>query len=91
MDSEDQEWARLAANLERLTPAVASKSEIHFNAGNIGVWIAVSCLGVSMTANLFLGFLYLDHARQIDDLEHYIQAIYQIASEIEKIAQEGKN
>lgn len=69
----------MAANLDKLAPAVGANSHLTVNAGGIGVWIAVTCLAVSMTANAFLGLLYLDHARKIDDLNTYLQAIYSLA------------
>jgi hypothetical protein len=51
-------------------------SQIVVHAGGIGVWIAATAAVLCLFAVLVLTVLYVDQARQIDDLNHYLQAIY---------------
>lgn len=69
----------MAANLDKLAPAVGANSHLTVNAGGIGVWIAVTCLAVSMTANAFLAILYLQQSQKIEALNDYVTATYMMA------------
>lgn len=59
-----------------LSPASHSTAQITVSAGGVGVWIAATAALLSMFAALVLAVLYVDQARRIDDLNHYLQAIY---------------
>ena len=69
---------------ERLAKALSqgnsgNQSTITLNAGGIGVWMAVSACFVMLSVNICLAVILINHDRKIDDLEHYIQAIYMMA------------
>lgn len=56
-----------------------NQSTITLNAGGLGVWIAVSACAVMLAVNMVLVVLLVNHDRKIDDMEHYINAIYMMA------------
>lgn len=51
-------------------------SQIVVNAGGVGVWLAATCAGLCFVMVVVLAMLYVDHSRKIDDLSHYLNAIY---------------
>lgn len=74
---------------ERLAQALShgntgNQSTITLNAGGIGVWMAVSACFVMLSVNICLAILIVNHDRKIDDLEHYIQAIYMMAPQLKQ-------
>lgn len=70
---------------ERLAQALVAngnsgnQSTINLNAGGVGVWLAVSACAVMLAVNMVLIVLLVNHDRKIDDMEHYINAIYMMA------------
>lgn len=82
MDDEIQRFERAVARFsEALTASsnTGNQSTITLNAGGAAVWIAVSACAVMMAVNVALAVLLVNHDRKIDDLGHYVQAIYQAA------------
>lgn len=59
-----------------------NQSTITLNAGGIGVWLAVSACCVMLAVNICLAILLVNHDRKIDDLGHYVQAIYMMAPQL---------
>ena len=59
-----------------------SNATIAVNAGGVGVWIATTCCLVMLATNIFLAAIVLDHARKIDDLGDYLNAIYMMAPQL---------
>ena len=57
----------------------SSASTININAGGFGVWMATTCCLVSVIACGFLALLVFEQKREIDDLNHYLNAIYMMA------------
>lgn len=51
-------------------------AQITVSAGGVGVWIAAMCAGICFVVVVVLALLYVDHSRKIDDLSHYLNAIY---------------
>lgn len=80
--------ARFEQASERLAQALSNtgnsgnQSTITLNAGGLGVWLAVSACGVMMAVNICLAVLLVNHDRKIDDIGHYVQAIYMIAPQL---------
>lgn len=70
---------RLRRNIDR---AVVGNSTINVNAGGVGVWLATTCCIVSVVACGFLALTVFDQNRKIDDLEHYLNAIYMMAPQL---------
>lgn len=56
--------------------ALSNSASITINAGGIGVWIATICCSVMLGMAVVLALSMKDQQRQIDDLGHYLQAIY---------------
>ncbi len=82
MDDDIQRFERAVDRLSAAlsTPAnTGNQSTITLNAGGIGVWIAVSACAVMLAVNIALLAMLVSHDRKIDDLTHYINAIYMIA------------
>ena len=85
MEDEIQRFERAVA---RFSEALASSSNsgnqstITLNAGGVGVWIAVSACAVMLAINVALAVMLVNHDRKIDDMEHYINAIYQAAPQL---------
>lgn len=73
------------ALMERLIDAMSrrkdnsSQSNITLNAGGIGVWIAVTACAAMLAINMALIVILVNHDRKIDDLSHYLNAIYMAA------------
>lgn len=88
---------RLGDNLDRLErilpllqPPPAgnqSASSVHVNAGGAGAWaaawIASICCTACLVAMVLGGFWMLHQSKQIDDLNAYLQAIYQQAPSLQ--------
>lgn len=66
---------RFSDRIDRLE-RVSSTAQISVSAGGVGVWIAAFCAGVCFVMTMMLLVLYVDQSRKIDDLGHYLQAIY---------------
>lgn len=77
----EQASDRLAQALSN-TGNSGNQSTITLNAGGIGVWLAVSACGVMLAVNVCLAILLVNHDRKIDDLGHYVQAIYMMAPQL---------
>ena len=56
-----------------------NQSTITINAGGAAVWLAVSAAAVMLALNLALMVMLVNHDRKIDELEHYVNAIYMLA------------
>ena len=85
MDDEIQRFERAVARFsEALTAAGNSgnQSTITLNAGGVGVWIAVSACAVMLAVNVMLVAVIVSHDRKIDDLRHYLNAVYQAAPQL---------
>lgn len=82
MEDEIQRFERAVARFSEALAAssnTGNQSTITLNAGGVGVWIAVSACAVMLAINLGLVVMLVSHDRKIDDMEHYINAIYMMA------------
>lgn len=84
MSTESESLAEATRRLESAARSLSgvghsNHSNIHLNAGGIGVWVASTCCVVMLACNLFLLALYLDQQRQIASLNEYLSAIYMLA------------
>ncbi len=76
------------ALMERLIDAMnrhkdnSSQSTITLNAGGVGVWISVTVCSVMLAINMALIVILVNHDRKIDDLSHYLNAIYMVAPQL---------
>lgn len=81
----DDDLRRFEAAVDRFAESLSkpgnagNQSTITINAGGAAVWIAVSAAAVMLALNLALIVMLVNHDRKIDDLEHYINAIYMLA------------
>lgn len=81
----EDELRRFEAAVDRLAAAMnqpantGNQSTITISAGGIGVWLAVSACAVMLAVNVALMVMLLNHDRKIDDLSHYLNAIYMVA------------
>jgi hypothetical protein len=81
----DDELRRFERAVDRLAEAMSvptnsgSQSTITLNAGGVGVWVAVTCCAVMLAGNIALMAMLVSHDRKIDDLQHYLNAIYMVA------------
>jgi len=80
---DDEKIARLERAVDKLAHALpnnsGNQSTVTLNAGGVGVWMAVTACAVMLAINVALMVLIVNHDRKIDDLEHYINAIYMMA------------
>lgn len=78
---------------------ISSKSEIHLNAGGIGVWIAVTCCFISLC--VAAGALYvaaetkadarasrIELERQYDRMEDYQQTTYMLVPQLKTMVEQ---
>lgn len=78
----DPELTELAIALNRFSDRidrlerVSANSNVSINAGGVGVWIATMAAVVCFVLTMVMVVLYVDQSRKIDDLGHYLQAIY---------------
>lgn len=78
----DPELTELAIALNRFSDRidrlerVSANSNVSINAGGVGVWIATMAAAVCFVLTMVMVVLYVDQSRKIDDLGHYLQAIY---------------
>lgn len=77
----DHAMQRLTECLDRQATN-SSHSTITFNAGGLGVWLAASACAVMLAVNMVLVVVIASHDRKIDDLSHYLNAIYMIAPQL---------
>jgi hypothetical protein len=79
------------ARLERAVKALGevmqpansgNQSTVTINAGGVGVWIAVTAAAVMFAMNVALLVMLVNHDRKIDDMEHYVNAIYMLAPQL---------
>lgn len=81
----DDDLRRFEAAVDRFAEALnkpgntGNQSTVTINAGGAAVWIAASAVAVMLALNLALMVMLVNHDRKIDDLEHYINAIYMLA------------
>jgi hypothetical protein len=81
------EIKQFAADVDRLVKALeklpsqnaGNQSTITLNAGGVGVWVAVTACAVMLALNLALMIVLVSHDRKIDQLNHYLSAIYMVA------------
>lgn len=85
-----EDMARLEAAVNKFADTAAklshnsgNQSTITFNAGGIGVWLAVSSCAVMLALNMALLAAVMNHDRKIDDLRHVLSAIYMIAPSLQ--------
>jgi hypothetical protein len=82
-DKLDQASSRLEGAAKALAGFnTGNQSQIHINAGGIGVWLACTACAVMLAVNLFLVALYLDQQQQIRQLGEYLQAAYMMAPQL---------
>ena len=83
---DDEKMVRFERAVDRLAQALPSNSgnlsTINLNAGGVGVWIATTACAVMLAVNIVLVVILADHSRKIDDLNHYINAIYMMAPQL---------
>jgi len=53
-----------------------SSTQIHVNAGGVGIWICATACLVMLVGFLLMLALFVEHSRKIDDLHDYLAAIY---------------
>jgi len=85
MDDEIQRFERAVARFSEALAAssnTGNQSTITLNAGGVGVWIAVSACAVMLAINVALAVMLVNHDRKIDDIGHYVQAIYMVAPQL---------
>lgn len=79
-DFHDEGLSRLGDQVEGLKREVAGSngnvSTIHVDAGSVGVWIAAAACLVMLVMGIVCFALYLDQQRRLDDMQHYLNAIY---------------
>jgi len=66
---------RFSDRIDRLE-RVSANSNVSINAGGVGVWIATMAAVVCFVMTMVMLVLYVDQSRKVDDLGHYLQAIY---------------
>lgn len=81
-----EQFAQAARVLERASRTIesidareisnSSRASVTFDAGGIGLWLAVTCCVAMGVMNLFLLAMLLAHDRKIDNLSDYLNAIY---------------
>lgn len=85
MDRRDEVMDELRHDLKELAPLIAAargivnhspSQQIVVNAGGLAVWLAATCAALCFVMVVVLAMLYVDHSRKIDDLNHYLNAIY---------------
>jgi hypothetical protein len=78
----DPELTELAIALNRFSDRidrlerVSANSNVSINAGGVGVWVATLAAVVCFVMMMVMLVLYVDQSRKVDDLGHYLQAIY---------------
>jgi hypothetical protein len=78
----DPELTELAIALNRFSDRidrlerVSSTSQVSISAGGVGVWVATMAAFVCFVMMMVMLVLYVDQSRKVDDLGHYLQAIY---------------
>ena len=95
MNETTERLAETVGRLERLLPLFSpspspgsnSASSLQVNAGGAGAWaaawIASICCTACLVAMVLGGMWMLHQAKQIDDLNAYLQAIYQQAPSLQ--------
>lgn len=98
-DRVDETFGRLLNTLDRVERELSSQmsskcsentsaSTITVNAGGAGIWmaawIASVCCAMSLVTMAFGIAWMLHQAKQIDDLNAYIQAVYQVAPALQE-------
>jgi hypothetical protein len=58
----------------------SSASNIHINAGGVGIWICSTFCALCLMASLFTLLIVSDYERKIDRAVEYAQAAYGIAT-----------
>ena len=66
---------RFSDRIDRLE-RVSSTSQVSISAGGVGVWVATMAAVVCFVMMMVMLVLYVDQSRKVDDLGHYLQAIY---------------
>lgn len=90
VDAAQGELVRQLDRLEKLVsaarevqaPSSVGNAQIVVSAGGVGVWLCALMASVCFVTTIVMAILYVDHSRRIDDLGHYLQAIYQVAPEL---------
>lgn len=86
LDAEDlrrfAEVTQRVDSIVRAMPAAVrgnSSAHISVNAGGLGLWLATTACLVMLAMNVVLVMLFVDHGRQIDDLNDKLTATYMMA------------
>lgn len=80
--------SELQGLVENLTKLAAARGDVNpiaqitVSAGGAGIWLSAMCAGLCFVMVLVLLMLYVDQSRKIDDLNHYLQAIYAQAPQL---------
>lgn len=81
----EDDLKRFEAAVDRFAEALSrpantgNQSTVTISAGGIGVWLSVSACAVMLAVNVALMVILVNHDRKIDDLNHYLNAIYMVA------------
>lgn len=79
MESAESALARMLKDLDALLPRSTNTAKIEVNAGSLGVWACVTACIAMLVLNIALLVMLVNHDRKIDDLSHYLNAIYMAA------------
>ncbi len=71
--------AEALRDLQASTASSGGKAEIHFNAGGLGLWVAVTCCVVAMVVAVGALILFVNLDRKVDRAIDYQQANYRSA------------
>lgn len=85
--TEENDSERLAEVLTGIAEVLrsnrpSSNQAITINGGGLGVWIASLCCAVMLGMSVMGGVAFFTMQRQINDLQHYLQAIYMQAPDL---------
>jgi len=69
--------AETLRDLQNTTAASGGKAEIHFNAGGVGLWVAVTACIVSLVSVGFLAAIVFWVSSRTVDQGHQMNALYQ--------------
>ena len=59
-----------------------NQSHITINAGGVAIWMATTACLVMLAVNIMLAAIIVIHDRKIDDLNHYLNAVYMMAPQL---------
>lgn len=75
-------WDKLENSMERRMGNQVGNSNIHINAGGIGVLVTTAFASFMLGLCICMGFWMLHQQKQIDDLHDYLNVVYQYAPQL---------